>query len=82
MLRTCGKRLMVADGGRRGAGVARGRAGRCATSQKAAFARIAVSEKSVVYIQIQGNELRAAIERRGIAGRRAGQDARAAAPTR
>ena len=60
MLRTCGKGMMVAVAGVAalvlvGAGCTIEQ-----TSQTPAFARIAVSEKSVVYVQIQGDELRAA----------------------
>jgi hypothetical protein len=36
------------------------------TSQKPAFARLAVSENSVVYIQIEGGELRAAMSAEGL----------------
>jgi hypothetical protein len=63
MLRTCGKRLIVAM-----AGVAAlmGIAGRPAAAQLAAYARIAVSEKSVVYVRIQGGELRAAMSVEGL----------------
>jgi hypothetical protein len=63
MLRACGKRRIVATacfaalawlgGGR-------------AAAQAPAFARIAVSEKSVVYVQIQRGELRAAMSAQGL----------------
>ena len=63
MLRTCGKRLILAAAGITalmglGAGVA--------AAQQAAFVRIAVSEKSVVYVRIQGGELRAAMSAEGL----------------
>jgi hypothetical protein len=67
MLRSCGKRLMVAMAGVVAlmwiwAGLADAQ-----TSQRTpVFARIVVSEQSVVYIRIQGDELRAATSVEGL----------------
>lgn len=63
MLRTSGARRIVAA-----AGVAAlmGFGAGLADAQQAAFARIAVSEKSVVYVRIQGGELRAAMSAEGL----------------
>jgi hypothetical protein len=66
MLRICGKKLRVAMAGVAalawlGAGLAVAQ-----TPQKPAFARIALSKKSAVYIQIEGNELRAAMSVEGL----------------
>jgi hypothetical protein len=63
MSRTCGKRWVVAAAGV--AALAWLGAGRT-DAQQAAFARITVSEKSVVYIRIQGGELRAAMSAEGL----------------
>jgi hypothetical protein len=63
MSRTCGKRWVVAAAV--AAALAWLGAGR-ADAQQAAFARITVSEKSVVYIRIQGGELRAAMSAEGL----------------
>ncbi len=73
MLRACGKRRMLAAAGVAalvliGAGCTSEQ-----VSQTPASARIAVSEKSVVYVQIQGGEVRAAMSLEGL---------RSAAPVR
>ncbi len=63
MSQGCGRRQIVAA-----AGVAAlmGLGSGLADAQQAAFARIAVSEKSAVYVRIQSGELRAAMSAEGL----------------
>jgi hypothetical protein len=89
MLRACGKRLIVPIGAVTAliwvaallwteSAPAAAMSGQ--NSQKPAFARIVVSDKSVVYIQIQGDELRAATSVEGLQSAAPVKSGRAARP--
>jgi len=67
MLRTCGKRLMLAVVGVAAViGLGAGPDAKQPSQKTPLLAQIVVSEKSVVYIQIQGRELRAATSVEGL----------------
>ena len=61
MVRTSGKALAGATAVAAALMWVMAHAAAAQNSQKPAYARVVVSDKSVVYIQIQGNELRAAM---------------------
>ena len=67
MLRTCGKRLIVAMAAVAAViGLGAGPDAKQLSQKTPLLAQIVVSEKSVVYIQIQGRELRAAMSVEGL----------------